>query len=98
MEASMPRYAAKVDNNHRQIVDALRQAFGPDAVFDTSGAGHGFPDICVGVRGKTLLLEIKGKQGKLTLDQQIFHSNWDGHVAVVRSVEEALAIIEKETT
>jgi hypothetical protein len=41
----MPRYAAKVDNNHRNIVDALRQAFGPDAVFDTSGAGRGFPDI-----------------------------------------------------
>jgi Holliday junction resolvase len=94
----MPRYAAKVDNNHRQIVDALRQAFGPDAVFDTSGAGRGFPDICVGVRGVNIFIEIKGKRGKLTPDQELFHMNWDGQVAVVRTIDEALAVVAKETT
>lgn len=47
----MPKYAAKVDTHHRQIVDELRQLGW--SVVDTSAAGGsgapGFPDLLVGI-------------------------------------------------
>lgn len=91
------RRAAKVDTNQRPIVEQLRGIFGPDCVFDLSAVGQGCPDIMVGVRGVNLLMEIKTPTGKLTDDQIIFHRTWPGQVAVVRSLADALAIIERET-
>lgn len=92
------RRAAKTDSNHSEIVKGLCHIFGPDCVFDASGVGKGFPDLVIGIRGKTLLMEIKTKTGKLTTDQQIFHRVWDGHIAIVTTLEEALQVIAKETT
>ena len=92
------RRAAKTDTNQGDIVKGLRSIFGPECVFDASGMGKGFPDLVVGVRGKTLLMEVKTKTGKLTTDQQIFHKVWDGQIAVVTTLEEALQVIAKETT
>lgn len=91
------RRAAKVDSNQRPIVRALQEIFGPDCVFDLSAVGRGCPDIMVGLRGVNLLLEIKMDKGKLTPDQQIFHRVWDGQIAVVRTVQDALDAIEKAT-
>ncbi|MCB0108504.1 MAG: hypothetical protein KDE53_21435 [Caldilineaceae bacterium] len=92
------RRAAKVDTNHSQIVTGLRAIFGPDCVLDLSAVGRGCPDICVGVRGKTLLMEIKTPTGKLTSDQVYWHRNWGGQKAVVTTLQEALDVIEQETT
>lgn len=94
----MPRHAARVDSNHSAIVDGLRAIFGPDCVLDLSAVGQGCPDICVGVRGRTLLMEIKTEKGKLTPDQVYWHRNWDGQKAVVTTLQEALAVIQQETT
>lgn len=93
----MPRYAAKVDNNQGEIVNGLRRIFGPDCVQDLSAVGRGCPDIAVGVRGRTLFLEIKGPKGKLTDDQIIWHREWPGQVDVVTTLQEAMAVIERET-
>ncbi len=92
------RRAAKVDSNQNDIVTGLRQIFGDDVVFDLSAAGRGCPDIIIGVRGRNIFMEIKTDSGKLTPDQRIFHRNWDGQVAVVTTLEEALDVIERETT
>jgi hypothetical protein len=92
------RRAAKVDDNQRPIVKALRELFGPDCVFDLSAVGRGCPDILVGVRGVNLLMEIKGPKGELTTDQQIFHRMWDGQAVVIRTLQDALDAIEKATT
>lgn len=92
------RRAAKTDTNQGEIVNGLRSIFGPECVFDASGMGKGFPDLVIGVRGKTLLMEVKTKTGKLTTDQIIFHKLWDGQIAVVTTLEEALQVIAKETT
>lgn len=92
------RYAAKVDANQNEIVKGLRQIFGDECVFDLSAVGSGCPDVMIGVRGRTLLMEIKTDKGKLTTDQQIFHRTWMGQVDVVRTLQEALAVIERETT
>lgn len=83
------RLAAKRDTNERAIVDALR-GVGASVV---QLSDKGVPDLLVGFRGETLLMEVKGKRGKLTADQVEWHDGWRGQVAVVRSVDEALAVI-----
>ena len=92
------RRASKTDSNQRPIVQALRDIFGPDCVFDLSAVGQGCPDLMVGVRGVNLLIEIKTDKGKLTTDQVIFHKSWPGSVVVVRTLQEALDAIAKATT
>jgi len=51
------RRAAKKDDNHQSVVQALRQlgAF----VQDLGGVGQGCPDLLVGFRGAWHLLEVK---------------------------------------
>jgi Holliday junction resolvase len=83
--------AAKIDINQREIVEALR-GIGASVVI-TSSVGQGFPDLVCGFRGNAYLLEIKAGKGKLTPDQVRFHQAWNGHIAVVRTVNEALAAV-----
>lgn len=91
------RRAAKRDDNHQEIVTALRQAGA--SVIDLGAVGHGVPDLLVGHRGKTLLLEIKdGKKcpsaRHLTPDQEKFFASWQGGtLAVVDNVEAALRML-----
>ena len=92
----MPKYAAKIDRNQPEIVAALRKAGASVAI--TSTAGQGFPDLVVGYRGVSYLIEVKDGElppsaRKLTTAQVKFRDNWRGHYAVVKSVEEALAVI-----
>lgn len=87
------RRAAKVDDNQGEIVAALRRA--GCSVCILSGVGKGCPDIAVGLRGVTYMLEIKDgskppSRQRLTLDEQAWHDAWRGHATVVRSVDEAL--------
>lgn len=87
------RRAARTDANHREIVDALRKVGA--SVADTSGVGGGFPDLVVGVRGITFLLEVKDgskppSARKLTEDQAEFARMWRGHWVCVSSVDEAI--------
>lgn len=94
------RYAAKTDSNHGAIRDGLREIFGEESVKDCSKFGDGFPDLLVGVRGFNFLFEVKTAKGKLNEDQAIFHSEWrrHGQIDVVRTLDEALAIIALKTT
>lgn len=90
------RRAARVDDNQRQIVDALRRV--GCSVWSLAGVGKGFPDLAVGFRGRNLFLEVKDGskppcKRKLTPDEEAFHASWRGHVAVVESVEDALKIV-----
>jgi Holliday junction resolvase len=91
------RRAAKKDDNHNEIVRALISVGA--VVVDLSGVGDGIPDILVGFRGQTLLLEIKDgnkspSKRKLTEAQLKFHANWNGGpLAIVDSVESALRMI-----
>jgi hypothetical protein len=92
----MPKYAAKVDRNQSEIVDALRKCGA--TVETTHTAGEGFPDICVGYRGKTYLIEIKDgllppSARTLTTPQKKWHAGWKGHVCIATSVDEALAAV-----
>ena len=91
------RRAAKVDANHAEIVKALRKvgAF----VQSLAAVGDGCPDLLVGFRKSTFMLEIKDgakppSARELTFDQIIWHTEWNGGPCmVVYSVPEALAAI-----
>ena len=90
------RYAARVDANQTQIVSALRAAGA--TVQSLSAVGQGCPDLLVGYQGTNILMEIKdGKKSpsdrKLTSDQIVWHSEWNGVVFLVTSVNEALELL-----
>jgi hypothetical protein len=85
------RHAARIDRNQVQITQALRAAGA--TVYPTHMVGAGFTDLVVGLRGRTFLLEVKSGAGALTEAEQDFAAGWRGHVAVVRSPEDALAVL-----
>jgi hypothetical protein len=76
----------QLDANHRDIVAALKQA---GASVDHRGPG----DALVGFRGRTFILEIKTRLGRLRPSQESFQLTWRGHYAVVRTLDEALRAI-----
>jgi VRR-NUC domain. len=83
----MARYAYhRKDNNHDEIRDALERV-GATVVPD------GPVDLVVGFRGATYLIEVKTAKGKLRPTQENFVRRWKGHVAVVRTIDEALKVI-----
>lgn len=86
----------KRDANHRDIIQALRDAY--ISAYDTADVGHGFPDVVsAGVHRLsqeeiTVLFEIKTQDGKLTPDQVEFIDSWRGTVHIVRTPAEALRV------
>lgn len=90
------RRAAKTDDNQAEIVAALRKIGA--SVQPLHAVGQGCPDLLVGWRGITSLLEVKdGKKPpsarKLTEDQVKWHAEWRGQVTVVETVEQAIEAI-----
>lgn len=96
------RRAAKIDSNHSEIVDALRQC----GAFVTSLAavGKGCPDLLVGFRGRWMLIEVKDgdkspSRRELTDWQKYFHAQAftvGCGVHIVNSVDEAIALLRVE--
>lgn len=87
------RYRGKVDANQREIVKALRQVGA--SVTSLADLGDGCPDLLVGFRGKTVLIEVKsGPKDNLTEQEIDWHAKWQGGaLCVVRSTAEALGAI-----
>ena len=89
-----PRYAASVDLNQQEIIDALK-AIGCDVL------AIGMPvDLLVGRTGANgvhnYLLEIKRPGQKPRTDtQKTFLANWRGQVRVVETAEEAIELVTK---
>lgn len=90
-------YAKRIDRNQNDIVKALRDK---GAYVRIVTQGDGIPDLLVGYKGVTYLLEVKDgdkapSQRKLTPHEQKFFDEWTGGiVAIVTSVEDALSLIE----
>lgn len=91
------RRAARVDGNQRQIVEALRRAGA--TVQSLAAVGVGVPDLLVGLRRQSFLLEVKDPaqdpcKQRLTPAQVVWHRTWNGlPVAIVRTPEEALRAV-----
>lgn len=95
------RRAAKIDDNQELIVRALRRAGA--SVQSLGAVGSGCPDLLVGHRGRTFLIEVKdgtkapSKQA-LNPAQKAWHAAWRGsRVEVARSIQEALVVLELMT-
>ena len=87
---------ARVDGNHREVVQAL-QAIGC-SVQSLAAIGKGCPDLLVGYRGRTMLLEVKASRGTLTDQQEVWLMTWNGAlVHIVRSGDEAIAAVRWES-
>lgn len=91
------RRAARTDDNHDEIVQALRSVGA--TVQSLAAVGDGVPDLLVGWRGMNLLIEVKDgskppSRQRLTPDQVKWHEAWGGRpVFVVSSVDSALKVI-----
>ena len=91
------RRANRIDANQNTIVETLRKA---GAYVRIVTMGDGVPDLLVGYKGYTLLLEVKDSEKppsarKLTAAEQKFFNEWTGGMlAVVNSPEEALDILK----
>ena len=85
------RRAAKIDQNHREVVEALKKL--PCEVLSLAQLGGGVPDLLVLFRGRFVLLEVKMPGEKTNAAQDAFGARWP--VNVVRSPTEAiLAVVE----
>lgn len=87
------RRAAKIDLNQPEIISALRGI--GCTVQPLHSVGAGCPDLLVGCSGINLLFEVKSGNNGLTEPQVIWHRDWRGTVYIVRSVDDALAIVNK---
>lgn len=83
----------RIDQNQREIADALRAA--GVGVCILSGAGDGIPDLLCANFERTWLVEVKTKDGSLTADQTRFSATWPGEIQLVRTVDDALSTIRK---
>lgn len=90
------KYAARIDRNQPAIVAALRKLGA--SVLHLHTLGKGAPDIAIGYKNRNYLVEIKDGNKPpaaraLTDDEQRFHDEWRGQVAVIESEEQAIAFI-----
>lgn len=91
------RRANRIDDNQNDIVAALRKA---GATVRVISQGEGIPDLLVGFRGETILLEVKDgnkppSARTLTPAEKKFFDEWEGGLCmVVKSVEDALEMLE----
>lgn len=94
------RRAAARDHNEPAIVDALRAAGASVCRLSDPGC----PDLLVGYRGMTLLMEVKvgrGPQHRIawTAVQREWHAQWRGApVHVVQSPADALLLIRRSAS
>lgn len=90
-------YARKVDDNQEEIVRALRKVGA--TVQSIARVGDGCPDLLVGYRRQTYLLEVKDptqppSKRRLTEHEATWHRLWTGlPVRIVESAEDALCAI-----
>lgn len=90
----MNKYAKKVDKNQLEIVNALK-GMGA-SVLDLSTVGKGCPDLAVGYRGVTVLVEIKSSdKAKFTEPQLRFMGEWKGStVSRINDVQGAITLLK----
>jgi len=84
----------RTDANQATIVAVLREVGA--SVVDLSAVGKGVPDLLVGYRGQTYLLEVKNKAGRnrITADQEVFYAWWRGvETVIVYNERDALTAI-----
>lgn len=84
----------RADHNQRDIIEALRKIGA--TVVSLTGVGRGVPDLMVGYRGSTWLLEVKQPGGKRSQRQMEWAASWrGGYVGVVSTPQEAIGCLTR---
>jgi hypothetical protein len=81
------------DSNHKSIVNLFRN-FPGVTVADTAALGNGFPDIVVGFRNKSYLIEIKDGNKKLTPEENEFVNSWCGDYTIIRNEQQVINFLQ----
>jgi hypothetical protein len=89
----MTRYAARIDANQDEIMDAL-QALGVWC-WDIHWVGRGVPDLLCSYQGLTFLCEVKTPKAKMTLAEVRFAREFPGDLYVVRTVGDVVELVNK---
>lgn len=88
-----PRYAARMDANHKRIEEALTAAGYYNC--RTHKQGWGFPDhLAVSKTNIPVLMEIKQRDEHLTDAEQEFHAAYKGPLEVVYDEQQAVDLME----
>jgi phosphopantothenoylcysteine synthetase/decarboxylase len=90
------RSRPRLDANQHAIVSALQQAGA--SVTSLAAVGNGCPDILVGIRKVTTVMEVKDgakppSKKCLTPEEKKWHDAWNGSKHIVESVEQALQVL-----
>ena len=90
----MTYYKKRVDENQKTIIHTFI-ALGA-SVLNLSTVGRGCPDLLIGYKGKTVLVEIKrDEKAKFTEPQVKFMQEWrGGAVSRIDSVDAAIRLIK----
>jgi Holliday junction resolvase len=89
----MTYYKKRVDNNQLEIIKAF-QNMGA-TVLNLSTVGKGCPDLLIGYKNISVLVEVKSKTGKFTEPQLKFMEQWQGGaVNRIDSVDGAIRLIK----
>lgn len=90
------RKAAKIDDNQRAIVSALRRA--GCVVQSLAAVGKGCPDLLLALGGNVVLAEVKdgakvASKQHLTADQVKWHAEWPARVWILRNLDDAAQLV-----
>ena len=90
----MTYYAKRVDENQRTIVHTFI-ALGA-SVLNLSTVGRGCPDLLIGYRGKSVLVEVKRNDKSTYTEPQVkFMQEWrGGAISRIDSVDAAIRLIK----
>lgn len=84
----MARYEVhRTDGNAKEIIAALRKMGASVEQIDRP------LDVLIGFRGVNIIAEIKTTRGKIRASQKAFMDGWRGSFAVLRSVDDARALL-----
>lgn len=93
----MSRYARRIDGNHKQIRDGLRQL--GFFVWDTSRLGGGTPDlwVCQRSSNQAVWVEVKMPRENLTPDEVEFFADCPpGNAIIATSIDDVLAFFNSD--
>jgi len=88
---------SRSDANQRTIVADLRKI--GCTVVNLTQVGAGCPDLLVGYRGKTMLLECKNADGRnrIEFSQRDFYKKWQGGpIVIVHNSDAAIRYVSKD--
>ena len=84
---------ARVDKNHKEIVECLRKI--GCSVLSLSAVGKGCPDLLISYQKQCYLVEVKDAGGKLNAMQEAWHRKWDSRVFVVTTKGDCVSVLNQ---